>query len=322
MKHIFVINPAAGKGKKLPAMLSAITYACEELDVDFEIYHTVTVGDGTRFVAERCEKNPDLPMRFYACGGDGTLYEVLNGVIGYPMAEVAVVPSGTGNDFIKSFSNPEYFSDIKRQLLGRAEKLDLIKYNKKYCINVLNIGFDCDVVQRVAEIKRSALVPSKLAYMFSVVDVFTKSLGKNFKVLIDDRELVEREFMLAALANARFYGDGFQVAPNALLNDGKMDLCLVDRVSRGEFIKMVGKYKMGHHVDAADRSLFPFIRYQKCEKVLIEAQKPMGVCADGEISPHKTVLIESASRAVSFSVPKGCRCLALADACAAEPVPV
>ena len=64
-----------------------------------------------------------------------------------------------------------------------------------------------------------------------------------------------------------------------------------------------------------ERWLFPFIRYQKCEKVLIEAQKPMGVCADGEISPHKTVLIESAPRAVSFSVPKGCRCLALADVC-------
>ena len=57
MKHLFVVNPAAGKGKKLPAVLSSITYACEELNVDFEIYHTLTVGDGTRFVRERCEKN-------------------------------------------------------------------------------------------------------------------------------------------------------------------------------------------------------------------------------------------------------------------------
>lgn len=89
------------------------------------------------------------------------------------------------------------------------------------------------------------MVPSKLAYLFSVADVFTKTFGKSFKVLIDDRELIEREFMLLALANANYYGDGFQVAPDALLNDGYMNLCLVDKVSRTEFIKLVAKYKAG-----------------------------------------------------------------------------
>lgn len=311
MKHIFVVNPAAGKGKKLPAVLSAITYACEELDADYEIYHTVTVGDGIRFVREKCEKNPGEAMRFYACGGDGTLYEVINGAVGYPAAEVAVVPSGTGNDFIKAFSSPEFFSDIKRQLLGKPERLDLIRYNNKYCINVLNIGFDCDVVQKVSEIKRSALVPSKLAYLFSVANVFTKTFGKSFKVLIDDRELIEREFMLLALANANYYGDGFKVAPDALLDDGYMNLCLVDKVSRAEFIKLVAKYKVGHHVNENGESLYPFIRYQKCKKVLIESYKPLGVCADGEISPYKTVQIEIAPAAVAFSIPKGVRCLSL-----------
>jgi hypothetical protein len=313
MKHIFVVNPAAGKGKKLPAVLSSITYACEELDADYEIYHTVTVGDGIRFVREKCEKNPGEPMRFYACGGDGTLYEVINGAVGCPTAEVAVVPSGTGNDFIKAFSSPELFSDIKRQLLGRPERLDLIRYNNKYCINVLNIGFDCDVVQKVSEIKRSALVPSKLAYLFSVADIFTKTFGKSFKVLIDDRELIEREFLLLALANANYYGDGFKVAPDALLDDGYMNLCLVDKVSRMEFIKLVAKYKVGHHVNESGESLYPFIRYQKCKKVLIESYKPLGVCADGEISPYKAVQIEIAHEAVSFSVPKGVRCLSLSD---------
>lgn len=313
MKHIFVVNPAAGKGKKLPALLSSITYACEELAVDFDIYHTITVGDGIRFVSEVCEKNPEEAFRFYAVGGDGTLYEVLNGAVGHPNAEIAVVPSGTGNDFVKIFSNFNYFFDIKRQILGKAIKMDLIKYNKKYCINVLNIGFDCDVVQRVSEIKRSAFVPQKLAYLFGVVDVFTKPLGKNFKVLIDDRELVEREFMLCALANANYYGDGFRVAPNAVTNDGYMDLCLVDRVSRAKFLKMVASYKAGHHIDENDVSLYPFIRYQKCQKVIIESTKPIGICADGEISPYKSVCIETAPLAIPVSIPKGCRCLSLSE---------
>lgn len=311
MKHIFVINPAAGKGKKLPAMLSAITYACEELEADYEIYHTRTVGDGIRFVSEACKKYPDVMKRFYACGGDGTLFEVLNGAVGYENTEISVIPLGTGNDFTKAFTNPEYFKDIKRQILGRAERIDLMKYNNRYSINVINIGFDCDVVQRVAEIKRSALVPSKMAYGMAIADVFTKPFGKNFKVLIDDRELVEREFMLCAIANSHFYGDGYHVAPSAYLNDGKMDLCLVDRVSRKEFIKVIPKYKSGQHIDAEDNSLYPFLRYQKCQKVVIESKNAIGLCADGEISPFKSIEITCEPKAIAFSIPKGSVCIAL-----------
>ena len=311
MKHIFVVNPAAGKGKKLPALLSAITYACEETGVEYEIYHTTTVWDGTRFVREKCEKNPELPMRFYACGGDGTLFEVLNGAVGHANAEIAVIPQGTGNDFIKSFSTSQYFTDVKRQILGRSEKLDLIRYGNRYCLNVLNVGFDCDVVQRVSEIKRSMLVPSKMAYIMSIADVFTKPLGKNFKILIDDEELIEREFMLAALANAHYYGGGFHVAPNAYLNDGYMDLCLVDRVTRKQFIGIIGKYKAGQHIDAEGNSLYPFLHYRRCKKVVIEAPAPMGICGDGEVSPAKSVTVEIVPKAIAFSAPKGSVCTAL-----------
>lgn len=311
MKHIFVVNPAAGKGKNLPALLSAITYACEEIGEKYEIYHTLTVGDATRFVSEKCKKNPEEQMRFYACGGDGTLFEVLNGAVGYENAEIAVIPSGTGNDFIKTFTNSEFFSDVKRQILGKAEKLDLLKYNDRYSMNVINIGFDCDVVQRVAQIKRNAFVPSKMAYAMGIADVFTKPLGKHFKVLIDDHELIERDFMLCAMANALYYGDGYMVAPLAKVNDGYMDLCLVDRVTRAQFIKIISKYKAGLHVDENGNSQYSFLRYQKCKKVVVESQIPIGVCGDGEVSPVRSVTVEVMPKAISFSIPKGCVCKAL-----------
>ncbi len=311
MKHIFIINPAAGKGKHIPALLSAITYACEETEVDFEIYHTATVGDGIRYVSSMCEKYPDVVKRFYACGGDGTLYEVLNGAVGHENAEITVIPSGTGNDFIKTFTNPEYFADVKRQLMGTAVKVDLLQYGKRYALNVINLGFDCDVVQRVAEIKRSALIPRKMAYAAAIADLFVKPFGKYFKVLVDDRELFENEFMLCAIANAQYYGDGYRVAPHALLNDGKMDLCLVDRVSRAEFVKVIPKYKSGEHVDMDDNSLYPYLHYQKCEKIVIESKHAIGLCADGEISPIKRVEIRCVPKAISFSIPKGVFCTAL-----------
>ena len=112
MKHIFIVNPAAGKGKTLPAMLQRITYACKEHEVDYEIYHTATVGDATRYVAKKCRDNPDTEFRFYACGGDGTMNEVANGIVGMENAQLAVVPKGTGNDFVKIFSSPENFNNI------------------------------------------------------------------------------------------------------------------------------------------------------------------------------------------------------------------
>ena len=308
MKHIFVVNPAAGKGKNIPSLLASITYACEDLNVEYDIYHTQSVGDATVYVSQKCEQNPDEKFRFYACGGDGTLSEVLNGAVGHENAEIAVIPAGTGNDFVKTFRHPEYFSEIQRQVLGTAEKIDLLKYNDRYGLNIINVGFDCDVVVKVAEIKRKSFVPSKLAYIMGIAAVFTKPLGKRFKVTIDDNECIEKDFMLCAMANALYYGGGFKAAPLAELDDGYMDLCLVDRVSRLDFIRIIPKYKSGQHVDENGNSKYPFVRYQKCKKVVIESENNIGVCGDGEVSQTNRVVVEVVPDAIAFSIPRDSGC--------------
>lgn len=315
MKHIFVVNPAAGKGKNIPSLLASITYACEDLKVEYDIYHTHSAGDATVYVSKKCEENPDEKFRFYACGGDGTLSEVLNGAVGHDNAEIAVIPSGTGNDFVKAFRHPEYFTTIQKQILGTVEKIDLLKYNDRYSLNIINVGFDSDVVVEVAKIKRNAFVPFKLAYIMGIFSVFVKPLGKKFKVTIDDKECIEKEFMLCAMANALFYGGGFKAAPLAQLDDGYMDLCLVDRVSRLDFIRIIPKYKAGQHVDENGNSNYPFVRYQKCKKVVIESETPIGVCGDGEVSPANKIVVEVVPDAIAFSIPKdsGCESLHTVD---------
>ena len=109
MKHIFVINPSAGSGAGVAKLKEKIS----ALKCDYEIYETTAHRDAVRFVKEYCEKNNE-PVRFYACGGDGTLKEVAEGVIGYPHASFTVCPIGSGNDFVRYFGGAENFLDLEK----------------------------------------------------------------------------------------------------------------------------------------------------------------------------------------------------------------
>lgn len=172
MQHYFIINPAAGKPQGKLELVSAINSAALAENISYKVYETKVQGDATRFVEEKCACRENSQVRFYACGGDGTLNEVINAAVKYSGAEVAVVPVGTGNDFVKNFSNQKFFMNLKRQIRGVTTKMDLLKFNGKYCANVLNVGLDCSVVQKVSEIKRNPLVPAKMAYIFGLISAF------------------------------------------------------------------------------------------------------------------------------------------------------
>ena len=144
MKTVFVINPKAGSEDRTKELQGKI----KGLLKDYEIYITKAVGDAERFVREYCKSYG--VARFIACGGDGTLCEVLNGAILYHDSEVGVIPLGTGNDFCRNFQNLGNFNDIEAQIKGKTEKCDAIFYRTfsdgkektGYCVNMFNIGFD------------------------------------------------------------------------------------------------------------------------------------------------------------------------------------
>ena len=109
MKHVFIINPAAGK----VSQVEIIENKLEKYNgvIDYEIYITKCEGDAKRFCKEYMENTSEL-VRFYACGGDGTLFEVVNGVATFENASVACYASGSGNDFVKNFANVDSFKDL------------------------------------------------------------------------------------------------------------------------------------------------------------------------------------------------------------------
>ena len=129
MHHYFIINPAAGQGKAAK-LVPAIREYMEGEGLPFTIYQTQGVGDAMAYVRYMAKKGP---ARFYACGGDGTLNEVVNGLKKFPECEVALIPAGTGNDFLRNFTNMENFQDIAAQVAGKAVAIDVLQVNGRRC---------------------------------------------------------------------------------------------------------------------------------------------------------------------------------------------
>ena len=168
MKHILVINPAAGKTNSHPRILEEVEPLRASYDV--EVYETKGKGDATAFVKRTLESLPDTPIRFYACGGDGTLKEVANGAVGFPHASVTCYPCGSGNDFVKYYGGAEVFSDINSLITANAEPIDLIRVGERYSVNVVNFGLDTNVCKVMERVRTTPIIGGKHAYTYGVFE--------------------------------------------------------------------------------------------------------------------------------------------------------
>lgn len=304
MRHIFIINPAAGQGDGQSGLRERIAEASLKNGADYAIYYSKGTGDAERFVRETCASLAE-PTRFYACGGDGTLSEVANGCFGCSDAEVTVVPVGTGNDFVRNFSVPELFLDIDAQLRGEAVTTDVIRYNDRIAVNMINIGFDCYVAKRMNSIKLCKWVPKGSEYIAALVIEFCRKAGVKFSsVTLDGEPFSENAFLLGCLGNGSFCGGGFYCAPEASLTDGEIDICLVRNMDIFKCLKIIGKYKKGTFL--SDPLAQKKIIYRKIKSAhMTFGGEGQYVSFDGEIVRVKELNIEIAPLAMKISLPAG-----------------
>ncbi len=302
MKTVFVINPRAGTGKETEKLISDAAKSAE-------IYITKCEGDATWFVKEYCQKNG--PARFIACGGDGTLSEVLNGLADCTEAQIGVLPKGTGNDFCRNFKMAGDFADIKSQLSGGTIKCDAIKYKtvlggkevSGYCINMFNIGFDCNVADLTANMKKKPFISGPFAYLLSIFANLIKKKGANLKIEIDDEEFYSGRLLLASIANGSYCGGGILSNPLASIYDGLININVVYNVSRLKFLSLLPHYMKGTHINLA--GIEKVIHNTKCKKVVLTPlDGEMKICIDGEIITAGRTEFEIVPSAVNFVVPK------------------
>lgn len=295
MKHIFIVNPVSGKGKASKAYINVIEEYVKKTGLDGEIYITKASRDGQRYVEEVAKKGEKV--RFYSCGGDGTLYEVVNGCYKYDNCEVAAIPLGSGNDFCRIFGKN---TNIDDQVNGTPVKMDLIETDGQVAINECAMGLDSEICAKQADFKKLPLVNGELAYTLSALYCIMGKIKNEFRITIDDTEVFDDKYLFCYIGNSRWYGGGYMAAPAAMPNDGLIE-CVMVRADRGRLrvLPLVSVYKAGKHVDLDITTI------RKCKKVKIESKKPAAVNVDGEcayVTEREFQIIENG---ITFVVPRG-----------------
>ncbi|MBR3836287.1 MAG: diacylglycerol kinase family lipid kinase [Clostridia bacterium] len=295
MKHLFVVNPKAGKGKAYSILRPLLKQSVEKYDVDYEVYVTKSRDD----MAEYCKKYLETgeKVRFYACGGDGTIYDLVNIIYGYKNVEFAVVPLGSGNDFIRIFGSREDFLDIEAQLNGTPIKIDAIKCGDRIAVNQCSMGMDAEICAKQSDFKKIPLLRGDRAYTAALAYCAMVNRVNKFTITIDDNRPISGEFLFTVCGNSRYYGGGYQATPYALPDDGLLDFSIIDTLSLPDMLMKVGGYKKGKHYN------WKQTLYVRGKKMTVHSDEPAAINIDGEVDIVNDCTFEILPEEFTFVVP-------------------
>ncbi|MBR6915591.1 MAG: hypothetical protein IKN36_04470 [Clostridia bacterium] len=285
MREITILNPTAGKGRAEGA----------------DCYVTKGAGDCRRFVREECEKDPFV--HFNVVGGDGTLNEAVSGIMDAgagKTASVTAIPCGSGNDTVKTTDTYEKGSELAVDLIKAGDGI--------WSINMINIGFDCNVVERASRYKRIKGVSGNFSYILGVLREFFSKFGVPFRITaeLEDGSAFEYEedSLLCAIANGQWCGGSFHNSPMSDMTDGTVEMILVRKMSRLNFIKMIGKYKKGTLIceehGGVDPKYRDWVIFRRIKKMTISGCRQ--ICTDGEVLPCERAEIGVAPGAIRYIV--------------------
>ena len=297
MKHLFIINPAAGSYDRTEEYSGTIHKICREKNLCYEVRVSTAPGEATRIAREAAREGEEI--RIYACGGDGTLNEVVAGAAGYDNAAVTVFSGGSGNDFVKIFDDPRAFFDLHRLLDAQEVTFDLIRCNEDLALNICSVGLDARIAADVSGYKRIPLLHGFRAYAASTVVNVVRGIAEHYVVEING-ETIDSQQTFVCVCNGRYYGGGFNPIPEADPTDGMLDVLLVKKVSRAQVPFIIGKYKDGRY-----KELSEVARYIKTDRVKVICDKPVPINLDGEVRTAQVVEMKVAEEKVRFFYPKG-----------------
>ncbi|MGN1399775.1 MAG: diacylglycerol/lipid kinase family protein [Erysipelotrichaceae bacterium] len=301
MHFVFIINPYAGAVNSEEKLLKQLE---KDTSLDYSIYYTKYSGDATSYVKNLLENNDTMQQYcFVCCGGDGTINEVINGMAGQDNCCFSVYPCGSGNDYVKYFGGEQLFTDISKFKEGTIEEVDIMEVNGRYCANVVNLGFETQVVKFMHKVKRIPVIGGKHSYTTGLVMALCTALVNKYEIVADG-QLVnpEGKFLLCTLANGSYVGGAYKCAPLSQINDGLMELCMARCMNLIKLVSLINVYKEGKHI--GNDKFKKYIEYRQVKEVSVQAEKPVTLCLDGEIIESKQATITNHQKMLKFYVPK------------------
>ena len=297
MKHLFIINPAAGSRDRTKDYSTTIHEVCHTRDLDYRIEVSSAPGECTRIAREAAQSGETI--RIYACGGDGTLNEVVAGAAGFPNASVTVFSGGSGNDFVKVFNDPKAFFELERLMDAEEAEFDLIDCNGDLSLNICSVGLDARIGTDVASYKRLPLLHGMRAYIASTVVNVIRGISEHYVIEINS-ETIDAEQTMICVCNGRYNGGGFNPVPTADPGDGMLEVLLVKKLSRLQVPGVIGKYKDGRY-----QELPQLVRHIRTDHLKIRCDKATAVNLDGELRTAEVVDLRIADKKIRFFYPKG-----------------
>ncbi|GIW48687.1 MAG: lipid kinase [Caloramator sp.] len=287
---LFIVNPKAGNGRAIK-VVENIKNICERNGIHYSIEFT----NYPENAVEIANKNISKFERIIAVGGDGTLNEVLNGIIDSNVA-LGVLPCGTGNDFARTIYKTMDIDKILEVLIkSDYKKCDVGKCFNKYFINIASVGLDAEIAHKVQRGKK--IFRGKTSYLYHLINTLIQYKNKQFKIQIDNTN-IESETVLTTISNGKYYGGGIMPTPDSDIFDGKFDICHIRKINKIKIPFLLNKYIKGNHKD------FSEVSFYKGKRVKIESEDLFAVNLDGETFLANEVKFELKTKYINLIYPK------------------
>lgn len=301
MKYIFVINGSSSKieiRREVERQLEELKAKIAERKDTTSVYITTGVGDATRYVRIYNDLHQKEHVCFVACGGSGTINEVASGIVGFPDKELAIFTGNHVCDVIRYYPDRR-FDSISDMLDSPIKKIDVIKVNDDYCLNMCNIGLDARIAYNVNVLAAN-----------NVKDPYRKAIRRGLligrynhvKVVADGKQVGHNLLTLCSFANGKYIGDGMLGAPRSVNDDGLMDICYLKPMSLLRLIISMKFYREGKHFDT--RFISNKFIYLRAKKVQVSCPRILDICLDGEMSLGSRFDIEILPQALPLRLPE------------------
>ncbi len=277
MYHI-IVNPLSGKGQSKKALCTVETVLTGK-EIDYEVHLTEHAGHAVE-IARELSRIPDTTI--IALGGDGSFNEVLNGIENFDNVTLGFIPCGTGNDYVHAAGIPtDTTKALDLILRGKVGTTDYLNVGEKRCLNIAGAGMDVDVLVRYATMKP---FHGKVKYLASLLDTLIHLRFHKIRLTREDGTEEEHNVFLVSMANGIYIGGGMPISPYSVVNDGFMDVVVVNEIRPSKVLGLLLKFlNGGKHV------LMPCTEVIRCKKAKVEILDDGSTQMDGEVSENKVL---------------------------------